>query len=152
MVWTRVTLIWSVLRGGKGLIRPKVRFENSAYGQGLRGSAGSARRQVTLGFRGNAPANNTLKIIAPAARPRPYLESSRRAHVMRSTKQETRDSTSLAPGRLLPLGPHNTAYTPLKYEAYFSQIVHRSHDLDVRRGGLLLHPIAATSSRRNRQK
>ncbi len=37
MVCTRVTLIWSVLRGGKGSIRPKVRFENSAYGQGLRG-------------------------------------------------------------------------------------------------------------------
>jgi len=34
MVCTRVTLIWSVLRGGKGSIRPKVRFENSAYGQG----------------------------------------------------------------------------------------------------------------------
>ena len=40
----------------------------------------------------------------------------------------------------------------LKYEAYFSQIVHRSHDLDVRRGGLLLHPIAATISRCNGQK
>ena len=32
MVCTRVTLIWSVLRGGKGSIRPKVRFENSALG------------------------------------------------------------------------------------------------------------------------
>jgi len=31
-----VTLIWGVLRGGKGSIRPKVRFENSAYGQGLK--------------------------------------------------------------------------------------------------------------------
>ena len=36
MVCARVTLIWGVLRGGKGSIRPKVRFENSAYGQGLR--------------------------------------------------------------------------------------------------------------------
>ena len=35
MVCARVTLIWGVLRGGKGSIRPKVRFENSAYGQGL---------------------------------------------------------------------------------------------------------------------
>jgi hypothetical protein len=36
MVCTRVTLIWSVLRGMKGSICPKVRFKNSAYGQGLR--------------------------------------------------------------------------------------------------------------------
>ena len=38
MVCARVTLIWGVLRGGKGSIRPKVRFENSAYGQGLNGN------------------------------------------------------------------------------------------------------------------
>lgn len=36
MVCARVTLIWGILRGGKGSIRPKVRFENSAYGHGLR--------------------------------------------------------------------------------------------------------------------